>query len=1462
MIVLMIIMVGFTAIITFISIDELINAQCSTIVRLISYDWWYEAVGCNKYGGSEVGAFVESHTVSKGTHFATASIGTSVRCPVDSNSVIAWEYNQINASEELLRGCIQLQCCELLIDKIKGTKFPLILGLGGYTIAGSLTVTAAAWLRNNVAITKENVLVTSWKTIIGFLGGIVLVTVSLSLILIWHMTQELILTDSQNIINLAGITFIEGDVVPVLPDFCDNGFIDGLETDVDCGGSCKACQLTQSCKVSDDCASGSCKFGLCVVNYELTCNNTILDSAEADIDCGWDTCRNTCKDGSRCFSNLDCSSSACENNVCVSCQDGIMNDGESDIDCGVVSCFIHNSSQGLCQDGRTCQSKLNCQSGLCVDETCTSCTNGYKDGDESDVDCGGSCLQPCLVDESCLDDFDCSTGTCIDNVCAIRLNESILESTCLDANLSTELDVSCSDGNLSTLESDVDCGGYFCLKKGKFCTDGKACHGNSDCASGSCVKDSCVSCTNLVKDGHESDVDCGSTCDTKCGLNDKCNDSEDCINSLVCHNIDLQSDVYANQLAHGNSNSTILEFNGRCQSKLSLFQFHAKTTSLIFQSNSLNVFDEAFIFQVTDLNSSNTSKTWLGYCDAYIKLSIDGGAIGFASEIDDVTTFISSDKSKAIVNLYHDSILPNLKLVPVCSEDTENVLSLSAEYVENELCENFVESSVATNLELAIIPTVTTISFEVSSLVNQSCIYLESCEKIPLSDVRIYAWSNVNVSCVSKFEINNLVSNCTDECEEIGNSAQCYEQNSCCYTVQPAPCFNAELEVSEIRQITGESGRATLQWTEHEVLSSASSRLYSINLLLSAESFSPQEVVFLVKPGESLIEGNIVLQKRNIEDLPCRCQYFDESVENFSVQHFCRRLNNFVCFSVPVSGNCIDLNPYLIKCDDYLTFSPTLSPSISPTANPSKIPSSSPSLKPSAKPSTSPSLKPTNRPSSSPSLNPSSSPSVFPTLSPSKNPSKSPSNLPSSSPSKNPTDNPTTAPSSSPSINPTKRPSFHPSSSPSLNPTKQPSDNPTGFPTKKPSMSPSLNPSNNATNTPTGTPSILPTKSPHKPTKYPSTAPTGFPTRSPTYEGRTRCVTAVLYLTNEECELLGCPDTLCLLVPIDIFSENLTNACVGDWTEVFRQYDCGVEIDIGKEEFDATFGSTSILQYSVNGEPYVYYKRITEVEIGTSMYDSFISSFMLETSKLNSNFELYSTENDLTAGTNKWTNCPSISTNIGFPGICGQSESVSDRWCLGYCSADTQRGVIQFSLSLCSEVLKFGEEETEESDETNFYSFGGNLIDTETGTGMLADIYLYNTYVNRFSWRFVRPSFHTSVTPIISTGDETENDPILKTCGAQSTLLFQEDRSFIKSSTFEFASIPEGSYSIVFTYNKKLLPQEFSVVLKFTPLLADPYLTIEDSQKDNVYDSVLLETNSFRIVFTITMFQAPFQRAK
>lgn len=66
-----------------------------------------------------------------------------------------------------------------------------------------------------------------------------------------------------------------------------------------------------------------------------------------------------------------------------------------------------------CFEGAECASMV-CTAGACVTPTCD---DGFTNGDEPDVDCGGSC-GPCAIDAVCGADTDCASNSCKEFVCS------------------------------------------------------------------------------------------------------------------------------------------------------------------------------------------------------------------------------------------------------------------------------------------------------------------------------------------------------------------------------------------------------------------------------------------------------------------------------------------------------------------------------------------------------------------------------------------------------------------------------------------------------------------------------------------------------------------------------------------------------------------------------------------------------------------------------------------------------------------------------------------------------------------------------------------------------------------------------------------------------------------------------------------------------------------------------------
>jgi hypothetical protein len=147
-----------------------------------------------------------------------------------------------------------------------------------------------------------------------------------------------------------------------------------------------------------------------------------------------------------------------------------------------------------------------------------SCSNAKKDGDETGLDCGGTC-SPCKDGGGCKVGPDCESHVCTGGAC---------------------LTAACDDKAKNGDETDVDCGGGTCSK----CGPDQACTAGEDCASAKCVAMKCAStCDDGLKDGGETAVDCGGAC-LPCKNGDACTAGIDCQSGLCKTGLCTDSHVW------------------------------------------------------------------------------------------------------------------------------------------------------------------------------------------------------------------------------------------------------------------------------------------------------------------------------------------------------------------------------------------------------------------------------------------------------------------------------------------------------------------------------------------------------------------------------------------------------------------------------------------------------------------------------------------------------------------------------------------------------------------------------------------------------------------------------------------------------------------------------------------------------------------------------------------------------
>jgi Cys-rich repeat protein len=282
----------------------------------------------------------------------------------------------------------------------------------------------------------------------------------------------------------------------------------------DGNGNCVACAQASDCpKPATACVTPTCAAGVCGTTNSP--EGTVCNDAGGKVCDGDGHCV-------QCLTSADCTAGAtCDTttDTCTTptCTDGIKDGQETDVDCGGPVC---DAQDRTCANGKMCLVGPDCQSKVCTGDVCQvpTCTDGEQNGMETDVDCGGplcdSTGHQCPVGDKCLIADDCVSLLCdAMNLCPAP---------------------SCMDGVKNGGETGIDCGNTA-VTGCPPCIVGQGCVAESDCQSMHCVAGICAaaSCTDGIQDGGESDVDCGHVCLKLCPTGKKCVVNGDCA-SGVC----------------------------------------------------------------------------------------------------------------------------------------------------------------------------------------------------------------------------------------------------------------------------------------------------------------------------------------------------------------------------------------------------------------------------------------------------------------------------------------------------------------------------------------------------------------------------------------------------------------------------------------------------------------------------------------------------------------------------------------------------------------------------------------------------------------------------------------------------------------------------------------------------------------------------------------------------------------
>jgi hypothetical protein len=260
--------------------------------------------------------------------------------------------------------------------------------------------------------------------------------------------------------------------------------------------------------------SGICQSNRCDGNGQLATTNQVA-GAPCSTPGGGVVCDGAgqcveCLDDSVCGLDRTCPAGKCV--PASGCSDGRLDGDETDVDCG--------GSCTPCPATRDCTTDAECATLACdrlLPHRCLRdhCADHHLNADETDNDCGGSC-KPCDTFGRCKVNADCSSGYC----------DPLRDNRCLGP--------TCLDGVKDYPESDVDCGGGTC----DGCALGQACFNTWDCLSAACdlltfvcIQDHCL---DHRLDGDETDVDCGGPTCKPCSLGKKCIQARDCSVGLTC----------------------------------------------------------------------------------------------------------------------------------------------------------------------------------------------------------------------------------------------------------------------------------------------------------------------------------------------------------------------------------------------------------------------------------------------------------------------------------------------------------------------------------------------------------------------------------------------------------------------------------------------------------------------------------------------------------------------------------------------------------------------------------------------------------------------------------------------------------------------------------------------------------------------------------------------------------------
>ncbi|MBW3000256.1 solute carrier organic anion transporter [Candidatus Woesearchaeota archaeon] len=349
------------------------------------------------------------------------------------------------------------------------------------------------------------------------------------------------------------------------------------------------------------------------------CSDRVKNQESEDcdyLDLGGETCESLGYDNGtlECFSDCTFDKSRCYFNPGSKvCGDGTV---QQPNDAGFnEQCDVADLDGAKCKDKDdftggllTCHGDCTFNYDMCTGDSGAVCGNNilepgeHCDGDVEDDDCTSIGKKNFIGGTlSCSDNCEFDTSDCIVNITPPVCGDGIVNGyegcdgtnlaglTCgyftqyvsgtLKCNQNCTLDFSnclkqgqtaahCENNVTDEDETDLNCGGLSCPG----CPNGKRCLNHSDCISNYCLSNICTeaSCSDTIKNGLETDVDCGANCPC-CGLDMSCNINSDCC-GLFCHPDTRKCDVPSCDDGYKNGEETDIDCGDGCPEKCEVGQ--------------------------------------------------------------------------------------------------------------------------------------------------------------------------------------------------------------------------------------------------------------------------------------------------------------------------------------------------------------------------------------------------------------------------------------------------------------------------------------------------------------------------------------------------------------------------------------------------------------------------------------------------------------------------------------------------------------------------------------------------------------------------------------------------------------------------------------------------------------------------------------------------------------------------